>query len=58
MLNYPVFRLLRRLFCRHRSVTFVRNIYGAEIEFSGGMRSRWKCDRCGAVKWRRELQGW
>lgn len=40
--------LLRHLFCSHRPATFVRNIYGAEIEFAGYARSIWKC-RCGAV---------
>jgi hypothetical protein len=41
---------LRRLFCFHLcSATFVRHIYGDEIFHSGGKRSLWRCDRCGAL---------
>jgi len=39
---------LKRLFCMHRGgVAFVRNIYGDEINRSGGKRSIWVCKRCG-----------
>ena len=40
----------KRLFCRHQSgVSFVRNVYGDEINALGGYRSLWCCKRCGAV---------
>jgi hypothetical protein len=32
--------------CRHRRATFVRNIYGDEINATGA-RSWWECDGCG-----------
>ncbi len=39
--------LIKRLFCRHSDgVTFVRNIYGDEINTTGGKRSEWHCKRC------------
>ncbi len=39
--------LLKRLFCRHSDgTTFVRNIYGDEINMRGGKRSEWRCKRC------------
>lgn len=47
--------LLKRLFCRHRSVTFVRNIHGEEIVHSGYKRSVWKCKRCGGTVLRPNL---
>lgn len=39
-------RLIKRLLCKHE-YEFVRNIYGDEINHSGGMRSLWKCPKCG-----------
>jgi len=40
----------KRLFCRQqRVVSFVRNVYGDEINVLGGCRSLWRCKRCGAV---------
>lgn len=47
--------LLRKLFCRHRDLTFKRNIYGDEILHSGGMRSLWVCTKCGATVTSRDL---
>jgi len=47
---------VKMLFCRHRNLKFVRNIYGDEIVHSGGFkRSWWKCERCGAMKYKPEL---
>jgi len=40
---------LKRLFCKHYKVIFVRNIYGDEIIEYGYKRSIWKCDKCGAI---------
>jgi len=39
-------KFLKWLFCRHKKLTFVRNIYGDEINAAGGCRSWWKCDNC------------
>lgn len=47
--------LVRRLFCRHRDVRFVRNIHGDEINHSGGKRSVWRCQACGAAVRRDQL---
>lgn len=45
-----MWKSLKRLFCKHSSgVTFVRNIYGDEINTAGGKRSVWRCDRCGGL---------
>jgi len=41
-------KFIRSLFCRHKSITFIRNIYGDEINHAGGKRSVWMCDGC---KW-------
>lgn len=40
---------LKRLFCKHYKVTFVRNIYGDEIISFGYKRSLWRCEKCGAL---------
>lgn len=37
---------LKRLFCRHRNLQFVRNISGDEINDRGGARSLWRCADC------------
>jgi hypothetical protein len=39
-------KLFKRIFCKHRSGYFVRNIYGDEINLTGE-RSIWKCLGCG-----------
>ena len=39
---------LRRLFCAHR-YEWMRNIYGDEINLSGGKRSLWRCAECGKI---------
>lgn len=49
-------QLFRQLRCQHTSQTHVRNIHGDEINHSGGMRSVWKCDACGATKLHAELK--
>lgn len=46
---------IRRLFCRHESATFVRGIYGDEINLGGGKRSVWHCQSCGSVVLRDDL---
>ena len=40
--------MLKRLNCKHSNLTFIRNIYGDEINYAN-CRSYWKCDRCS--KW-------
>lgn len=45
---------LKRLFCAHR-YEWMRNIYGDEINLSGGKRSLWGCAECGKVQARDEL---
>lgn len=40
-------KFLRQLFCFHRHVSYVRAIYGDEINLVGGKRSWWKCKWCG-----------
>jgi hypothetical protein len=46
---------LRRLFCRHVDHEFVRNIYGDEINLTGGYRSEWCCRKCGQAVFHRDL---
>lgn len=45
----------RSLLCRHRSVSFVQNLYGDQIIEWGWKRSVWRCDRCGALVGRADL---
>lgn len=45
----------RRLICRHEATRFFRNIYGDEIIHSGGMRSVWRCEGCGAFRYSQQL---
>lgn len=46
----------RRMLCKHKQWEFVSNIYGDEINRSGGKRSMWKCTECGLVWLRDELE--
>lgn len=43
-----MFDLIKRLFCKHKHPTFVRNLYGDQIILAGYKRSQWKCQDCGA----------
>lgn len=45
----------KRFTCKHTNQTFIRNIYGDEINWTGGKRSIWKCDDCGKVIFSDEL---
>lgn len=38
--------IIKRLLCKHEYV-FERNIYGDEINHTGGNRSWWHCTKCG-----------
>lgn len=46
---------LTRFFCPHESTTFVRNIYGDEINHLGGSRSVHSCDFCGKIEYKPNL---
>lgn len=39
-------RFVKRLFCPHKKLDFVRNIYGDEIIEYGWKRSIWRCAKC------------
>jgi len=41
-------------FCCEHDYEFVRNIYGDEINHLGGMRSEWRCIKCGNIQYREE----
>lgn len=47
---------LRKLFCRHPDLRFVRNIYGDVINECGGKRSVYKCADCGRYVYKNELE--
>jgi len=44
----------KKLYCEHE-YEFVRNIHGEEINHMGGKRSIWKCNKCGKLQYRKEL---
>jgi len=46
---------LRRLFCRHE-YKHHRNIYGDEIMQWGWKRSLWRCEKCGRIEARADLE--
>jgi hypothetical protein len=50
-------KFFKRIACGWKGhvLTFCRNIYGDEINSTGGKRSLWKCSKCGAYKLRPEL---
>ena len=50
---------IRKIFCQHpvEQQSFVRNIYGDEINHAGGMRSIWVCRGCGKQLCKPELLG-
>jgi hypothetical protein len=47
--------LIKRLFCTHKTIKFVRNIYGDEILLAGYKRSLWKCEKCNGYIGKHEL---
>lgn len=50
-------KFIKRIFCKHYKVLFVRNIYGDEIN-ALNCRSIWECAKCGAeVKSQQLLSG-
>lgn len=42
-------KVLKRLFCNHKKLKFIRNIYGDEVNIKNGTRSIWKCENCGKL---------
>ena len=47
-------KIIKRLFCRHNNIEFIRNIYGDEIN-TADARSVWKCKYCGKILYKDEL---
>lgn len=47
-------KFFKRLLCKHPHWSFVRNIYGDEINYTNA-RSVYKCDNCGKDMWCSEL---
>ena len=45
--------LFKSLFCKHK-YEFIRNIYGDEINAHNGMRSEWRCIKCGCIQYRED----
>jgi len=43
---------IKQLLCKHKSYSFVRNIYGDEIHNFGGKRSIDQCNCCGKFLYR------
>ena len=39
-------QFIKNLFCKHKDLEFVRNIYGDEINAMNGQRSIWYCSDC------------
>lgn len=43
--------IIKRLFCKHNNLTFIRNIYGDQINMIGTVdkisRSEYVCNNCG-----------
>ncbi len=44
-----LFNFIQSLFCRHKNLTFKRNIHGDEIIQFGYERSIWVCGKCKGV---------
>lgn len=42
-------KLIKRMLCKHKNLKFIRNIYGDEINLTGG-RSWWVCTSCDRCK--------
>ena len=51
-------KIIRRIFCKHKNLIFVRNIYGDEINqvsLKHTYRSIWVCEDCGKIIYKGEL---
>lgn len=49
-----IIQLVKQFFCDH-DYEFVRNFYGDQINQHDGMRSEWKCKKCGHTQYREYL---
>lgn len=47
-------KVIQNFGCDH-DYNFVRNIYGDEINAHNGMRSEWRCIKCGHIQYRDDL---
>ena len=47
--------ILKAIFCRHKELHFIGNIYGDLINECGGNRSAWKCKKCGWLVFKPDL---
>ena len=50
-----IFTLIKRIFCRHRDVSFCMNLYGDQIIHNGWNRSLWECHKCGMLVGKKHL---
>ena len=51
-------KIIKRIFCKHKNLIFVRNIYGDEINqvsLKHTYRSIWICEDCGKIIYKGEL---
>jgi hypothetical protein len=49
--------IFKIIFCRHKDLRFIGNIYGDLINECGGKRSAWKCKKCGWLVYKPNLVG-
>lgn len=47
---------LKRLLCKHKSLNWIRNIYGDEIILRGYKRSAWRCEHCDKIFYKNKLE--
>ena len=47
---------LKRLFCKHKNLVFIRTLYGDEVIEYGWKRSAWKCTDCNAIVFKDKLK--
>lgn len=54
-----MYNLIKRLMCKHKSIEFIRNVYGDEINVLSSdrmiVRSIWKCKNCGKIIYKGRL---
>lgn len=53
-------KTLKKIFCKHENLEFIRNIYGDEINrvsLKHIYRSIWKCKDCGKIVYKGKLGG-
>lgn len=53
-------KTLKKMFCKHENLEFIRNIYGDEINrisLKHIYRSIWQCKDCGKIVYKGKLGG-